>query len=308
MNKRLGFTSIAFLATCLSATAGTYKPQFQVDYAKCDPKYLPVVSGNSVQFGSGLQCHAGRVVSTKRYKNITKVTATIDLSALQQNYVNAAFYMVENNVHPEKQPILKDYCDSGTAPDNHNEWNCREIDFLETNGNKIFQTTMHLGDGGGKAPQRYEWAYTSAANNSCFNWGAMRDDPQLGLHSLSGNYPSSPPDLDVSKPFTITTEFTYNPPSMKTTLTQTREFTIYDTLKDGGGEGSAKLDYSDLNKTMGQGYWIIVSFWQGWSPEGPGIGNNKWWNNSCAWGGLCNSSGLYWSISNIVVTAESEVP
>jgi hypothetical protein len=27
--------------------------------------------------------------------------------------------------------------------------------------------------------------------------------------------------------------------------------------------------------------------------------------NSCAWGALCNSTGAYWSISNIQVTADS---
>jgi hypothetical protein len=92
--------------------------------------------------------------------------------------------MVENNKFPEKRPFKGDYCDSGGS-NNHDDWNCREIDFLETNGNKIFQTTMHLGTGGRNAPQRYEYAFTSAAQSSqCFNWKAMKGDPKKGLIAL----------------------------------------------------------------------------------------------------------------------------
>ena len=43
------------------------------------------------------------------------------------------------------------------------------IDFLETNGQKMFQHTLHLADAKG-GPQRYEVSYTEAANTECWEW------------------------------------------------------------------------------------------------------------------------------------------
>jgi hypothetical protein len=272
-------------------------PTFQVDYNQCGNN--PVISVDAVDFGDGSICNAGRVVSEKRYKKISKVTATIDLSKLGQNYVNAAFYVIENSTSPRVQPKGNDYCDAGG---NKNEWNCREIDFLETNGNKITQTSMHLGNGGIKAPQRYEYSFAATANNGCFNYSAMLASPTHtnGLHSLVDK-------IDMSKPFDMITTFTYGTiPSMKTSFSQLNmTVVVYDTTVGSGAEGSGALDYQDLIPTMDNGYWFVVSFWQGYSPMGPR--SNPWWNGSCNQGDLCNSVGFYWAIRNVEITAEGEL-
>jgi hypothetical protein len=301
MTKRWTLVALALSVSCIGAMAGDYKPVFVLDYKGCGDG--PVISGNSVTFGAGDTCGAGRVVSKNRYTNITRITATIDLSRLNQNWVNASFYSVENRKFPDKQPIGKDdYCDAGGA---HNDWNCREIDFMETNGNKIFQTTLHLGDGGQRAPQRYEYSFANTADSSCFDYINMNGNPLVGLHSLTNPAYS----IDMSKPFEIITEFTYGAePKMTTVFKQANNpvtYTVYDTTDGPGAEGSYLEKFDDLITSMKNGQWILVSFWQGnWVPQGPG---NKWWSGKCSWGDLCNTKGLYWGISNIVVTAESEL-
>ena len=305
--KNLALIGMTLSVSCISVTARDFYPTFELDYAKCASELKPIISGdgtlnNSVIFGSGKTCHAGRVVSKKRYKNITRARAKIDLSQLGQNYVNAAFYMVANPTTPSLQPKTPNYCDAGG---NHDEWTCREIDFVETNGNKITQTTMHLGDGGQNAPQRYEYSFAATADNSCFNYNSMLSSPTPtnGLHSLVG-------EIDMSSPFIMVTEFTYGAtPGMKTWYDQDLgthfERLVYDTTDGRGAEGSKELDYKDLTKTMSEdGYWLVLSFWQGYSPAGPG--SSPWWNGTCPWGSLCNTSGSYWGISEIIVTADSE--
>lgn len=65
--------AILALGIAAVAQAATYTPAFTVDYQTCGNK--PVVSGNSVTFGAGTTCNAGRVVSQQAYKNISKITA-----------------------------------------------------------------------------------------------------------------------------------------------------------------------------------------------------------------------------------------
>ena len=148
MKKLLVILSVLVLAACNkapapTATSNTFTPTFVVDYNKCGTD--PVISGNSVTFGEGSTCEAGRLVSQQGYVNITQIKATVDLSKLSQNYVNASFYMVSNPVQPSVQPKGTNYCDAGG---NGTQWNCQEIDMIETNGNKITQSTLHLGTGG----------------------------------------------------------------------------------------------------------------------------------------------------------------
>ena len=171
MKHLLAIVFVALLAACqpnstaVKATQqNTYTPSFVLDYQKCGTD--PVISGSAVTFGTGSTCAAGRVVSTTAYKNITQITATVDLSKMSQNFVNASFYMISNPVNPTTQPKGSNYCDAGG---NGTPWNCREIDMLETNGNKITQTTLHLGDGGSSAPQRFEYSFAATADNSCYN-------------------------------------------------------------------------------------------------------------------------------------------
>jgi hypothetical protein len=215
--------------------------------------------------------------------------------------VNAAFYMVANPTAPGKQPKADNYCDAGG---NNNGWNCRELDFIETNGNKITQTSMHLENGGEKAPQRWEFAFAETAKpDSCFYYDNMvaSPTPTNGLHSLASA-------IDMTRPFTVVTTFTYGAaPVMKTALTQAGlTVVVYDTAVGSGAEGSELKKFADLIPTMNDGYWLLASFWQGYSPQGPG--SKPWWNVKCKWGDLCNTSGFYWGISDIVVTAERELP
>jgi len=303
MKKLLVILTVLVLAACSktstapTATSTIFTPAFVVDYNGCGTD--PVVSGNSVTFGVNANCAAGRLVSQQGYVNITQVKATIDLSKLSQNYVNASFYMVSNPVQPSVQPKGTNYCDAGGS---NNQWNCQEIDIIETNGNKITQSTLHLGTGGSSAPQRYEYSFASTANNSCFNYSSMTSSPTAtnGLHSMVGI-------IDMTKPFDMVTDFTYGTtPTMTVTYSQNGNFVIvYDSSVGSGAEGSASVDMTSLITSMKNGYWLNLSFWQGFSPTGPG--SAPWWNNSCSWGALCNSTGGYWSISNIQVSADSVI-
>jgi hypothetical protein len=299
MKRLLVILSLFALAACTKTTseaprATVATPAFTLDYsANCTPGGAPVISGNSVTFGSGTQCQAGRIVATQSYANITEFRATVDLSKLSNNYVNASIYMVQNPVNPTAQPIGTAYCDAGG---NNNQWNCREIDFMETNGNKLFQTTLHLGTGGSSAPQRYEYAYASTAlNNSCFNSANMKNDPANGLHNATG--------IDMTKPFDMVAAITYDTPRMTVTYQQgSTSVVVYDTSNGSGAQGSGTVDMTDLVATMKNGYWPVISFWQGYSPTGPG--SAPWWNGSCQWGALCNNTSSYWSVSNIQVTTK----
>ena len=300
MKKLLVILSVLLFVTGCSkqtATSNIFTPTFAVDYNKCGTD--PVVSGNSVTFGAGSTCEAGRLVSQQGYVNITQIKATVDLSKVSQNYVNASFYMVSNPVQPSVQPKGTNYCDAGG---NGTQWNCQEIDFLETNGNKITQTTMHLGTGGSSAPQRYEYSFAQTADNSCFNYSSMTSSPTAtnGLHSMVNV-------IDMSKPFDMVTNFTYGTtPTMTVTYSQNgSSVVVYDSSVGSGAEGSGTVDMTSLVTSMKNGYWLNLSFWQGYSPTGPS--SAPWWNNTCSWGALCNNTSGYWSISNIQVTADSVI-
>jgi len=297
MKKLLVILAVLALAACTKTTTtpSASAPAFVLDYsASCTSGGAPTISGNAVTFGAGTQCQAGRIVSTQSYTNITEFRATVDLSKLSNNYVNASIYLVQNPTNPTQQPIGSNYCDAGG---NNNQWNCRELDLMETNGNKLFQTTLHLGAGGSSAPQRFEYAYSSTAlNNSCFNSANMKNDPANGLYDATA--------IDMSKPFDLVTTITYDTPRMVVTYQQgSTSVVVYDTNSGAGAQGSGTVDMSDLVATMKNGYWPVISFWQGYSPTGPG--SAPWWNGSCQWGALCNNTSSYWSISNIQVTTSA---
>jgi len=305
MKKLFVILSLVALAACTKTTseaprAGVESPSFVLDYtSSCTSGGAPTIIGNSITFGSGTQCQAGRVVATKSYANITEFRATVDLSKLSNNYVNASIYLIQNPNDPTTQPLSKPdhtgaYCDAGTGADSHPERNCREIDFMETNGNKLFQTTLHLGNGGSSAPQRYEYAYASTAlGNSCFNSTNMKNDPVNGLHDITA--------IDMSQPFDMVTTITYDVPRMTVTYQQgSTSVVVYDSSNGSGAQGSGTVDMTDLVTTMQNGYWPVISFWQGYSPTGPS--SAPWWNGSCGWGALCNNTSSYWSVSNIQVT------
>ena len=263
----------------------TYNVQFETDWTCnwCSPMIDPVITDTSVTFNSG------RVVSTHGYKNISKITATIDLSKLapnsiqKNNWLNASFYMVNSSI----QPKGTSYCDAGNTGSPY----CNEIDFLDTNGNRIFQQTIHLNN-----QQRYEYSYTDGAlDDSCYTPSRMSDNPSNGTHSLVDV-------LDITIPFEMEIDFNSDYTNMTITVSQNgKSAVIYDVLEDGGADETT-IDMSSLKSTMSVGWWITPSFWEGYSPKGPG--NNPWFTGSCYSDNVCDAG---WVLSNVVVVAESQI-
>jgi hypothetical protein len=267
------------------STPTTYNVTFETDWTCnwCNPMVDPVVTSNSVTFNSG------RVVSTHGYKNISKITATIDLSNLapnsiqKNNWLNASFYMVNSSI----QPKGTNYCDAGNTGSPY----CNEIDFLETNGNRIFQQTIHLNN-----QQRYEYSYTDGAlNDSCYTPSNMSNNPSIGTHSLVDV-------IDVTTPFEMEIDFNSDYTNMTITVSQNgKSEVIYDVLNDGGADGTT-IDMSSLKSTMSVGWWITPSYWEGYSPKGPG--STPWFTGNCYGDSVCDAG---WKLLNVVVVAESQI-
>ena len=284
-------------------TQTTFIPEFDIDYQKCGPN--PTVSSGGVSFGTEGNPAAGRGCSKNGYKNISKIEVDIDLSGLQQNkgwtadYLNAAMYLVTRDV----QPIGDKYCDAEYEQCDF----CNEIDLLETNGNKMFQHTLHL-DTNKKGKQRWESSYTEAANTDCWNWDEMTSSTLGGVHSLVGK-------IDPTKPFHMVTVFNNDYTNMVITLSQgDSSVKVFDMTDPSIGDGST-LDMSLLKDGMEVGWWFTPSYHGDWSPgdDEP----TKWYKDTggeCSHGTLCNwtegsveHKGGGWSFSNLVVTAESQI-
>ena len=292
--KKLLFTLLAtsVLLSCTQKTnyeLTTYDVQFEEDWVSdwCgdptnDPNVQQIITDTSVQFRSG------RVVSTHGYKNISQITATIDLSGMapnsvqNNNWLNASFYMVNSAI----QPKGTNYCDAGGSFPY-----CNEIDFMETNGNKIIQTTIHLDN-----QQRYEYTYTKAAfSDNCY--GNLYDTAQ-GTHSLVDV-------IDITKPFQMTIDFNQDYTNMTVTVSQDgKSEVIYDVLS-GKGSDKTNVDMSTLKSSMEVGWWITPSYWEGYSPKGPGA--LPWFVGNCYSDQLCKNKDKAWVLSNVKVTAEEEI-
>ena len=197
-------------------TNEVFTPVFELDYAQCGNSIPPTGGTGSAAFGTASSPHhAGRVVSTTGYRNITRIEADVDLSGVTDDFVNAAWYMVST----PNQPIGAAYCDSGGSAAA-----CDEIDFLETNANALLQSTVHL-DGN----QRFEFAYTAEADTNCYGWSALQSDaqnPTSGTHRLVDV-------VEVAQPFQMTIEFDLVSPRMTVTVSQTigkqtRQAMVYD--------------------------------------------------------------------------------
>ena len=266
-----------------TTTLTTYNVKFETDWTCnwCSPMVDHVITDTSVTFNSG------RVVSTNGYKNISKITATIDLSKMapnssqKNNWLNSSFYMVNSST----QPKGTNYCYSGTNGSPH----CNEIDFLETNGNRIFQQTIHL-----NYQQRYEYSYTNGAlDDSCYTPSNMSNNPSLGAHSLVDV-------IDVTTPFEMEIDFNSDYTNMTITVSQNgKSAVIYDVLNNGGSDNTS-MDMSSLQSTMSVGWWITPSYWEGYSPKGPG--DTPWFTGECYSDSVCNAG---WVLSNVKVVAES---
>jgi len=268
-----------------TVTNTTYDVTFEEDWVSdwCNPTLDPVITDSSITF------NPGRVVSTHGYKNISKITATIDLSGLEpnsiqkNNWLNASFYMVNNSV----QPKGTNYCDAGNAGSPY----CNEIDFLETNGNRIFQQTIHLNN-----TQRYEYSYTDGIlDDNCYTQANLSNDPSKGTHNLVDV-------LDIDKPFDMIIEFNSDYTNMTISVSQNgMSAVIYDVLADGGADGTT-IDMSSLKSSMEKGWWITPSYWEGYSPKGPS--STPWFTGNCYSDQLCDAG---WMLSNVKVTAESQL-
>jgi hypothetical protein len=283
----------------------TYTVEFDVDYQKCGNN--PVVSKGGVDFGSAGDVRAGRVCSKNGYKNISKIESDIDLSPMVQregftgDWLNAAFYAVSS----DKQPLGDgNYCDAEFTPSAGQPGYpcpfCQEIDFLETNGQKMFQHTLHLADGKG-GPQRYEVSYTEAANTDCWQWDEMQSEAgNAGVHSLVGK-------IDPNKPFHMVVDFNEDYTNMIITLSQDgNSVKVFDMTEPSYPYTPSDLDMSKLKDAMNVGWWFTPSYHDDWSP---GTNDPNWYINSggeCGWGTLCGDGGG-WKLSNLVVTAEEQI-
>ncbi len=70
-----------------------------------------------------------------------------------------------------------------------------------------------------------------------------------------------------------------------------KSVTVYGSGVGTGAEGSGTVNMLNLTTSMANGYWLTLSLWQGYSPEGPG--SAPWWNDSCGWGAECSASAGY---------------
>ena len=291
--KKLLTTILAssILLSCNQKTSEftTYDVKFEEDWVSnwCgdptnDPNVHQIITDTSVQFRSG------RVVSTHGYKNISKITATIDLSGMapnsvqNNNWLNASFYMVNSAI----QPRGNSYCDAGGSIPY-----CNEIDFMETNGNRILQQTIHLGGN-----QRYEYTFTDAAfSDNCY--GNLVATEQ-GTHSLVNV-------IDITKPFQMTIDFDSDYTNMTITVSQNgKSEVIYDVLS-GKGADNSDIDMTLLKSSMEVGWWITPGYWEGYSPKGPG--DNPWFIGNCYSDQLCKNNDNAWVISNVKVIAEEQI-
>lgn len=286
------FATASLLLGCYQKTnseLSSYDVKFEEDWVSdwCgdpskDPNVHQIITDTSVQFRSG------RVVSTHGFKNISKITATIDLSGMapngtqNNNWLNASFYMVNSPT----QPKGINYCDAGGSSPY-----CNEIDFMETNGNRILQQTIHLDN-----QQRYEYSFTDAAfTDNCYG---NLVTTEVGTHSLEGI-------IDITKPFQMVIDFNDNYTNMTISVLQNgKTEIIYDVLS-GLGSDNTSVDMSTLASSMEVGWWITPSYWEGYSPKGPGA--FPWFIGDCYGDQLCKNNNSAWILSNVKVIAEAQL-
>ena len=123
----------------------------------------------------------------------------------------------------------------------------------------------------------------------------MSDNSSKGTHSLVDV-------LDITKPFDMTIVFNSDYTNMTISVSQNgNSAVIYDVLADGGADETT-IDMSSLKSTMSVGWWFTPSYWEGYSPKGPG--STPWFTGNCYSDQLCLAG---WKLSNVKVTAESQL-
>ena len=285
----------------------TYVPTFSNEGSGCNSQVADLGPGLVNFEGKG---GPNRACSNQAYTGITKITADIDLSdAKGRKWNNASFYLISNPDDWSKQPLNSGYCDRGNleAGINANESggaNCREIDFLETNGAAITQSTEHLrntqDDG---FAQRWEESWTAeAVSNSCYS-----PSPATGGHDIAS--------FDLDQPIQMVATFDTSavdektgatpPTRMKVTFAQGgNTITVYDSQGDAMGEEGGSISSSDLTTQIAGGFWLLVSWHQDYSPSGPA---GSWWDG-CSWDANCGSAPFPgWKLNNISVVGNGTV-
>jgi hypothetical protein len=283
--KKLLFGATALLLFGCSqpkSTSTTFTPTF----IGVQGQYCGVIP--TINADGSIDFREGRVQSTKKYKNITKITATVDISGLNNiNWVNATFYMVNGG---------SGYCDAGGT-----STYCNEIDFMETNGNVLSQSTIHLGSNNSDKKESLEFAYLNSINtNSCWKQDYL-SNPGPGVNNST--------TIDPTKPFNITIEFPTDYTNMTVTYSQgSNSVVVYDFKSQTKANDSSIDNLDDLKATMENGWSIVAAYWQGWSPDENLVNGNQWYNYNdpaCAkWSSVCDGT---FKISNIKVIAESEL-
>ena len=123
----------------------------------------------------------------------------------------------------------------------------------------------------------------------------MVDSSSNGTHSLVDV-------LEITKPFDMIIEFNSDYTNMTISVSQNgKSVVIYDVLNNGGADGTS-VDMSSLKSSMSIGWWITPSYWEGYSPKGPGA--TPWFTGNCYSDQLCLAG---WKLSNVKVTAESQL-
>ena len=251
------------------STNEVFTPTFNLDANQGCNQGAPIIGEDKVFF------NPGRVRSAQGYKNISSISATVDISKLAgQKFINGTFYLVMNET---------EYCDSGDGYTNC----CDEIDFLETNGNVATQATIHI-----NKTQNYQWAFLGG-DTSCFT-----GTTGTGIVDAS--------KIDPSLPFDVVTKFNSDYTNMTTTYVQgNNSIVVYDFVNNEAGPGSKLTSLDGLKENMEKGYKVVASLWQGFSPNPDNLYDYS--NPNCSgWSDLCKDGAEY-TISNVRVTAESEV-
>ena len=107
---------------------------FDVEFSKGFVKFNLL---NNLNFNNKQK---GSVISKKKYKNISSIQCTFDLTHLSNlNYINTSFYLV-------------------------NDRNDSKITLLETNGNKVFQSYADLNNSNSQDLNNWNFALTNLVN------------------------------------------------------------------------------------------------------------------------------------------------
>ena len=250
------------------STNEVFTPTFNLDANQGCNQGAPIIGEDKVFF------NPGRVRSAQGYKNISSISATVDISKLAgQKFINGTFYLVMNET---------EYCDSGDGCTNC----CDEIDFLETNGDVATQSTIHI-----NKIQNYQYAFLgSLSSNVC--WDQSK---------ASGTGIVDASSIDPSLPFDVQLCCLAFVGQTSTTFTQgSNSVVVYDFKNNVAGEGSKLVSLDGLKEDMESGWKIVASYWQGYSPDPNGA--YRYDDASCKeWSDLCQGS---FKISTIRVTAE----